>query len=161
MLFHEEYRKNYVDLLIAVENFDISLSDEFYALKSANTARLIGYQIRKFEQTFDMLITQMKFYLERLQKKKQHSGASIITSFFENSSLKRVSYEILLEMNVSYRKLSLAYEQKNPSFNKNLYNKLDNYYTTMLLSLQYLDYDDAYLFKVQKEAISDEELVFV
>lgn len=147
MQFFQIYRNNFNDLVIAVENFDASLSDEFYALKSINTERIITYQIQKFEITFQMLIKQMKLFFERLHIKIPQSSASVIRTFFDSSNLNETSYEILLEMNIAHKKMNLASEQKKSSFNEKLYKKLDNYYTTMLLSLKYLDYDDAHLFE--------------
>lgn len=161
MQFHRTYRKNFNDLSIAVENFDISLSDEFKALKILNSDKIIRYQIKKFESTFEMLIKQIKLYLIKEDIVLPKSAASLIQSFHKHSPLNQISYESMIDMNVSYRKLSLAYEQKTALFYSDLYQKLDNYYTTLLLALVYFDYDDEELIKANIGTLDRREFAFL
>jgi hypothetical protein len=154
MEFFENYRKKYNDLLIAVENFDISLSDEFYTSKSVNTDKIVKYQIRKFEVTFEMFLEQIKLHLVRIHQKTSRSMASLIMSFYNSTHISETSYEILLEMSNYYRKMSMAYEENNPNFNRTLFHKLETFYSTMLLCIKYLDYDDSELYKLKPKRIS-------
>ena len=154
MEFFENYRKKYNDLLIAVQNFDISLSDEFYTSKSTNSDKIVKYQIRKFEVTFEMFLEQIKLYLICTHQKTSRSMASLIMSFHDSTHISETTYEILLEMSNYYRKMNLAYEEKNPNFNRTLFHKLETFYSIMLLCLKYLDYDDSDLYKSNKKRIS-------
>jgi len=161
MQFFENYRKKYNDLLIAVENLDISLSDEFSLLKNVNSDKLIKYQVRKFEFTFEMLVEQMKLYLKKNHLKVPSVTASVIKNFHKHSQFSDTLYEVLLDMNISYKKIIVTFDQENYIVNNELLSKLDSYHTTMLSILIYLDYDDSKLFKSNFKNNSLREYEFV
>ena len=92
----------------------------------------------------------MKFFLERKKLNIPVAAASIIDIFHKKTLLFNTTYEELIAINYSYKKLRLAYDTKNKNFINSLYKRLDNYYTTMLLTLAYLDCDEAEFFREQE-----------
>jgi hypothetical protein len=161
MEFYENYRKKYNDLLIAVENFDLSLSDEFYAVKTLHADRIMKYQIRKYELTFEMFTEQIRLYLQMKHLKTSRSLANLMRTFHSTTELPDSIYEVLLHMTNWYKKMNTALEELNPSFNKNLHNMLETFYSVMLLCITYLDYDDNECFtKINLAKDSDKKISF-
>lgn len=144
MQFFELYRKKYNDLIVAVENFDISLSKELKSLNIRNSEGIIRFQVRKFESTFAITVEQMKLYLQKSHIAIPASNASIIKSFYYYAELPISLYEKLIEMNIFCKKINSASAKE---FVINHYiEKFEDYYTSLLLLLKYFDYDDAALF---------------